>query len=45
MRIAIDDSASISNAAAAVDKKFGRLDALINRGGATTPVPLNDLEG
>jgi 3-oxoacyl-[acyl-carrier protein] reductase len=44
MRIAIDDSASISDAAAAVDKKYGRLDALINSGGATTPVPLNDLD-
>ena len=45
MRIAIDDSASISEAAAAVDKMYGRLDALVNCGGATTPVPLNDLDG
>lgn len=44
MRIAIDDPASISEAAAAVDKQYGRLDALINCGGATTPVPLNDLD-
>ncbi len=44
MRIAIDDPASISKAAAAVDKQFGRLDASINSGGATTPVPLNDLD-
>jgi 3-oxoacyl-[acyl-carrier protein] reductase len=44
MRIAIDDSASIAEAVAAVNKRYGRLDALINCGGATTPVPLGDLE-
>lgn len=45
MRIAIDDPASISEAAAAVDRHYARLDALINCGGATTPVPANDLDG
>ena len=45
MRIAIDDPASIAEAAAAVDKQYGRLDVLVNCGGATTPVPANDLEG
>ena len=45
MRIAIDDPASISEAAAAVDQQYGRLDALVNCGGATTPVPANDLDG
>ena len=45
MRIAIDDPASISEAALAVDKQYGRLDVLVNCGGATTPVPANDLEG
>jgi 3-oxoacyl-[acyl-carrier protein] reductase len=44
MRIAIDDTASISEAAAAVDKQFGRIDALVNCGGATTPVPANELD-
>jgi 3-oxoacyl-[acyl-carrier protein] reductase len=44
MRIAIGDSVSIAEAAAAVDKRFGRLDVLVNCGGATTPVPANDLE-
>jgi 3-oxoacyl-[acyl-carrier protein] reductase len=44
MRTAIDDPASISEAAAAVDKQYGRLDALVNCGGATTPVPAADLE-
>src|SRR5689334_8229417 len=43
MRIAIDDPASISKAAAAVDERYGRLDAVINCGGTTTPVPANDL--
>ena len=44
-RIAIDDPASISAAAAAVAERFGKLDALINCGGATTPVPAGDLDG
>jgi 3-oxoacyl-[acyl-carrier protein] reductase len=44
MRIAIEDSASISAAAAAVEQQYGRLDALVNCGGATTPVPLNELD-
>ncbi|MEH2575229.1 SDR family NAD(P)-dependent oxidoreductase [Bradyrhizobium sp. AZCC 1708] len=44
MRTAIDDPTSISEAAAAVDKQYGRLDALVNCGGATTPVPAADLE-
>lgn len=43
MRIAIDDTASISEAARAVDEQYGWLDALVNCGGATTPVPTNDL--
>jgi 3-oxoacyl-[acyl-carrier protein] reductase len=45
LRIAIDDPASVSEAAASVDQQYGRLDALINCGGATTPVPANDLQG
>jgi 3-oxoacyl-[acyl-carrier protein] reductase len=44
LRVAVDDPASISGAAAAVDDRYGRLDALINCGGATTPVPANDLD-
>lgn len=44
LRIGIDDPASIAAAAAAVDTQYGRLDALVNCGGATTPVPLNDLD-
>jgi 3-oxoacyl-[acyl-carrier protein] reductase len=45
MRIAIDDPASISEAAATVDQQYGRLDALVNCGGASTRVPANDLQG
>ncbi|CAN5328066.1 SDR family oxidoreductase [soil metagenome] len=45
MRIAIDDPASIVAAVAVVSEKFGRLDALVNCGGATTPVAANDLDG
>jgi 3-oxoacyl-[acyl-carrier protein] reductase len=45
MRIAIDDPVSISEAAVAVEKQYGRLDVLVNCGGATTPVPANDLDG
>lgn len=43
LRISIDDSASIAAAAAAVKERYGRLDALVNCGGATTAVPANDL--
>jgi 3-oxoacyl-[acyl-carrier protein] reductase len=43
MRIAIDDTASIFEALVAVEAKYGRLDALVNCGGATTPVPVGDL--
>lgn len=45
MRIAIEDAASISEAAATVNERYGRLDALVNCGGATVPVPANDLAG
>jgi 3-oxoacyl-[acyl-carrier protein] reductase len=44
MRIAIDEPASIAAAVAAVTEKYGRLDALVNCGGATTPVAANDLD-
>lgn len=44
LRIAVDDSASIAEAVKAVEQRFGRLDALVNSGGATTPVPANDLD-
>lgn len=45
MRIAIDDPASIAEAAAAVKARFDGVDALVNCGGATTPVAAGDLEG
>ena len=44
VQISIDDSASVSRAAALVAERFGRLDVLVNNGGATTPVPADDLE-
>lgn len=44
LQIAIDDSRSVAAAAASVREKFGRLDALVNNGGATTPAPLNDFD-
>lgn len=44
LRIAVEDSASIAEAAKAVEQRFGHLDALVNSGGATTPVPANDLD-
>ncbi|MBU1317198.1 MAG: SDR family oxidoreductase [Alphaproteobacteria bacterium] len=44
MSIRIDDPASVASAAAAVGERFGRLDALVNCGGATTPVAASDLE-
>jgi 3-oxoacyl-[acyl-carrier protein] reductase len=45
LRISVEDTASIAEAAAAVEARFGRLDALINCGGATVPVPAQDLDG
>jgi len=44
MRISINDPASVADAARAVDERYGRLDALVNSGGATTPVPAKDLD-
>jgi 3-oxoacyl-[acyl-carrier protein] reductase len=45
LQISIDNAASIASAAAAVKDRFGKLDALVNCGGATTPVPAADLDG
>lgn len=44
LRIAMDDPASITQAAMVVGEKFGSLDALVNSGGSTTPVPAGDLD-
>jgi 3-oxoacyl-[acyl-carrier protein] reductase len=44
LRVAVEDSASIAAAAKVIEDRFGRLDALVNSGGATTPVPLADLD-
>lgn len=45
MRIAIDEPDSIKTAARTVEADYGRLDVLVNCGGATRPVPANDLDG
>ncbi len=43
LRIAVDEPASIHEAVEAVETAFGRLDVLVNCGGATTAVPASDL--
>lgn len=45
LRITIEDPGSIREAVAAVEGRYGRLDALVNSGGATTPIPAGDLDG
>lgn len=45
MRIAIDDTASVEEAARSIEQRYGKLDVLVNCGGATTPVPAHDLGG
>lgn len=44
LRIAIDDAGSVAEAQAALQQRFGFLDALVNSGGATTPVAAGDLD-
>lgn len=44
LRIAIEDPASVAAAAAEATARYGALDALVNCGGATTPVPAGDLD-
>ena len=41
----IDDSNSLQKAKAIIEKKYGKLDVLVNNAGITTPVPHDDLEG
>src|ERR1051326_5926046 len=43
-RIPINDPAWIAEAGAAGDRQYGQLDALVNCGGATPPVPAADLD-
>ena len=44
LRISLEDSAGIAAAAAEVTARFGKLDALVNSGGVTQPVPAGDLD-
>lgn len=43
-RIAIDETDSVTEAAGVVRTRFGALDVLVNNGGATVPVPADDLD-
>lgn len=45
LRVSIDDTPCVAAAAAAVGEQFGRLDILVNNGGATQPVPAGNLDG
>lgn len=45
LRISINDTGSVGEAAKAVEDSYGRLDVLVNNGGATRPVPAHDLDG
>lgn len=45
LRIAIEDTPTILDAVDVVTERFGRLDVLVNNGGATIPVPSDDLDG
>ncbi len=44
LRIAIDEPLSVADAVAAFEARHDRLDALVNSGGATEPVPAADLD-
>lgn len=44
VQISIDDGDSVRAAAAAVDRRFGRTDVLVNSAGSTVMVPANDLD-
>jgi len=43
--VSVEDSAGLKNLATEIDKKYGRLDLLVNNAGITRLVPHNDLEG
>lgn len=43
LRVALEDTRTISEAAQAIEARFGKLDALVNSAGSTEPVPLDDL--
>lgn len=44
LRIALEDAESIRAAAGQISERFGAIDALVNNGGSTTPVPLGELD-
>lgn len=45
LRISIEDTPTILDAVNVVTERFGRLDVLVNNGGATIPVAADDLDG
>ncbi|MGX1308185.1 3-oxoacyl-[acyl-carrier protein] reductase [Amorphus suaedae] len=45
LRISIGEAESVSAAAREIGDRFGRVDALVNNGGFTRPLPLDDLDG
>ncbi len=45
LRISIGEAESVSTAAREIGDRFGRVDALVNNGGFTRPLPLDDLGG
>lgn len=45
LRVAVEDSACVSEAAQTIAERYGRMDVLVNNGGTTQPVPANDLDG
>lgn len=44
LRLTIEDTACVAEAAKQVEARFGRLDVLVNNGGTTQPVPAKDLD-
>lgn len=45
LRISIGEAESVNAAAREISARFGRVDALVNNGGFTRPLPLDDLDG
>ncbi|WEX10934.1 SDR family oxidoreductase [Chelativorans sp. AA-79] len=44
LRIAIDDTRCVCDAAEAIGRRYGKLDALVNSGGSSQTIPLNELD-
>ncbi|MGX1100122.1 SDR family NAD(P)-dependent oxidoreductase [Amorphus sp. MBR-141] len=44
LRMSIGEAESVTEAAREIGARFGRVDVLVNNGGFTTPVPIDDLD-